>query len=154
MVVTGSDTNGSSGVPRVLFARLTTAASLSPWYDDFVEAIDGAFEIVFYDPSGSTEEQFRDVLAVVDLGGFAPNEFIDAGADAGVRLWQVMGYGLEHIDGEHVKERGLAFARSPGDCTEVSLGRARLSSLAGGLEEVEGKSGGAPVAGLRRPVQQ
>ena len=121
MVVTRSDTNGSSGAPRVLFARLTTAASLSPWYDDFVEAIDGAFEIVFYDPSGSTEEQFRDVLAVVDLGGFAPNEFIDAGADAGVRLWQVMGYGLEHIDGEHVKERGLAFAHSPGDCTEVSL---------------------------------
>ena len=32
-----------------------------------------------------------------------------------------MGYGLEHIDGDHVKRRGLALARSPGECTEVSL---------------------------------
>jgi len=104
-----------------LFARLTDAASLSPWYDDFVESIDGAYEIRLYDPSQSREEQLQNVLVVVDLGGFAPNDLIDAGADAGVRLWQVMGYGLEHIDGDHVKRRGLAFAHSPGECTEISL---------------------------------
>ena len=121
MTTTDNGKEAPVDVPHILFARMTTAASLSPWYDDFVEAIDGAFEIVLYDPNGSKEEQFRNVLAVVDLGGFAPNDFIDAGADAGVRLWQVMGYGLEHIDGEHIKQRGLAFAHSPGECTEVSL---------------------------------
>jgi phosphoglycerate dehydrogenase-like enzyme len=107
--------------PRILFARLTTAATLSPWYDDFVEAVDGAYEIILFDPSKSREEQLRNVRAVVDLGGFATNELIDAGVDAGVRLWQVMGYGLDHIDGEHVRKRGLVFARSPGESTEVAL---------------------------------
>lgn len=121
MTVTDNDTNGSGEAPRILFARLTDAASLSPWYDDFVESIDGAYEIRLYDPSQSREEQLQNVLVVVDLGGFAPNDLIDAGADAGVRLWQVMGYGLEHIDGDHVKRRGLAFAHSPGECTEISL---------------------------------
>jgi phosphoglycerate dehydrogenase-like enzyme len=116
-----SDGNGRSGAPRILFARLTAAASISPWYDDFVESINGAYEIVFFDPNKSRAEQLRNVLAVVDLGGFAPNDLVDDAADAGVRLWQVMGYGLEHIDGEHVIKRGLAFAHSPGECTEVSL---------------------------------
>ena len=100
---------------------MTMAASLFPWYNDFVEAIDGAFEIVLYDPSESRDDQLRNVLAVVDLGGYAPNDFVDAAAASGVRLWQVMGYGLEHIDGQHVKQRGLAFTHSPGECTEVSL---------------------------------
>ena len=113
--------DGPSSARRVLFARLTPAAVLSPWYDDFLEAIDGACEVVLYDPARSAAEQLRDIDAVVDLGGYAPNDFIDEGADAGVRLWQVMGYGLDHIDGQHVKERGLAFAHSPGECTEISL---------------------------------
>jgi phosphoglycerate dehydrogenase-like enzyme len=118
---TEKDMNGSGDAARILFARVTEAASLFPWYDDFVESIGGAYEILLYDPDRSREEQFENVRAVVDLGGFASNDLIDAGADAGVRLWQVMGYGLEHIDGEHVKQRGLAFAHSPGECTEISL---------------------------------
>jgi phosphoglycerate dehydrogenase-like enzyme len=113
--------NDSASRPRILFARLTELASLSPWYDDFVEAIDGTYEIVFYDPEANRDEQLRNVLVVVDLGGFAPNDLIDACADAGVRLWQVMGYGLDHIDGEHVRRCGLMFAHSPGESTEVSL---------------------------------
>ena len=121
MSVIDNGSQGSGDDARILFARVTDAASLFPWYDDFVEAIDGAHEIVLYDPNESREEQLRNVLAVVDLGGFAPNDLIDAGVEAGVRLWQVMGYGLEHIDGEHIKRRGLAFAHSPGECTEVSL---------------------------------
>jgi phosphoglycerate dehydrogenase-like enzyme len=107
--------------PRILFARLTTMAALSPWYDDFAEAVDGEYEIVLFDPGKSRGEQFRNVRAVVDLGGFATNDFIDDAAEAGVRLWQVMGYGLDHIDGAHVRERGLAFTHSPGEATGVTL---------------------------------
>lgn len=127
--MTDHGTNGST--PRILFARHTTAASLSPWYDDFVEAIDGAYEIVLWDPSVDLAEQLRGVLAVVDLGGFAPNDFIDAGVEAGVRLWQVMGYGLDHIDSEHVKTRGLLYTHSPGQSTEVPLSEHAFHLLLG-----------------------
>lgn len=123
--------NGRTASPRILFARHTTRASLSPWYDDFVEAIDGRYEIVLYDPDVSLDDQLRDVLVVVDLGGFAPNDFIDAGVDAGVRLWQVMGYGLDHIDCDHVKRRGLLFTHSPGESTGISLSEHAFHLLLG-----------------------
>ena len=45
MIATDNDRDGSGDAPRILFARITTEkASLSPWYDDFVEAIDDAYE--------------------------------------------------------------------------------------------------------------
>jgi phosphoglycerate dehydrogenase-like enzyme len=107
--------------PRILFLRATTLATLSPWYDDFVEAIDGAHEIALYDLEADDEVRFEGVGAVVDLGGFAPNGVIDEGADAGVEIWQVLGYGLDHIDTEHVKRRIRVFTHSPGESTGVSL---------------------------------
>jgi phosphoglycerate dehydrogenase-like enzyme len=116
-----SDNRSNGSPPRILFARHTDLASLSPWYDDFVEAIDGAYEIVLWDPGVSLPDQLRDVLVVVDLGGFAPNDFIDSAVETGVRLWQVMGYGLDHIDSDHVKARGLLYTHSPGESTGVSL---------------------------------
>jgi phosphoglycerate dehydrogenase-like enzyme len=103
--------------PGILFLRATTAASLHPWYDDFVEAIDGAYEVALYDLEVDREVELENVRAVVDLGGFAPNDVIDAGAEAGVELWQVLGYGLDHIDTEHVKRRIRIFTHSPGECT-------------------------------------
>ena len=116
---------------RILFVRATTAASLHPWYDDFVEAVDGAYEIVLYDAIASRASQLENVRAVVDLGGFAPNDLIDDAVAAGVGLWQVMGYGLEHIDVEHVRKTGVAFTRSPGECTEVSLAEHAFHLLLG-----------------------
>ena len=106
-----------AGDPGVLFLRATTAASLYPWYDDFVVAIGGAAAVSLYDLEVDDEVRFANVRVVVDLGGFAANDVIDAGAEAGVELWQVLGYGLDHIDTEHVKRRIRAFAHSPGECT-------------------------------------
>src|SRR5262249_38324108 len=115
----GRDTRGGPDVsePAILFLRATTAASLAPWYEDFVAAVDSTHGVALYDLEVDAEVEFGSARAVVDLGGFAPNDVIDAGADAGVELWQVMGYGLDHIDVEHVKRRIPAFAHSPGECT-------------------------------------
>src|SRR5579862_7355335 len=87
-----------AGPPRVLFLRATMAASLHPWMDDFVNALAGACAVALFDPAQPVREQFDGARVVVDLGGFAPHELIDAGREAGVELWQVLGYGLDHID--------------------------------------------------------
>jgi phosphoglycerate dehydrogenase-like enzyme len=115
------DGGSDSAPPHVLFVRATMAASLHPWMDDFIDALAGACEVVLFDPAAPVREQFEGVPVVVDLGGFAPHELIDAGRDAGVELWQVLGYGLDHIDVDYVHASGMTLAHTPGACTEVAL---------------------------------
>jgi len=105
----------------VLFVRATERASLRPWMDDFVDALSGACEVALFDPAAPVREQFEGARVVVDLGGFAPHELIDAGREAGVELWQVLGYGLDHIDVDYVHASGIPLAHTPGACTEVAL---------------------------------
>jgi phosphoglycerate dehydrogenase-like enzyme len=116
-------TSGDAPVssPSVLFMRLTALAELEPWYGDFRAAIDGACEVSLFDAASSVADQLARVSVVVDLGGFAGKEVIDAGADAGVKLWQVLGYGLDHIDQGHLRARGIPLAHTPGACTETAL---------------------------------
>jgi phosphoglycerate dehydrogenase-like enzyme len=58
---------------------------------------------------------------VIDLGGFAGHELVEAGAAAGARLWQVLGYGLENIDIGHVLDQGLMLAHTPGPTSALAL---------------------------------
>jgi len=118
---TAGPQGSGTGPPPVLFVKATMAASLHPWMDDFVTALDGACEVALFDPSRPVREQFDGARVVVDLCGFAPHELIDAGSEAGVKLWQVLGYGLDHIDVAHVHARGIPLAHTPGACTEVAL---------------------------------
>src|SRR5438309_7089705 len=46
---------------------------------------------------------------------------IDAGVEAGVKLWQVLGTGLDHVDVQYIVERGLALANTPGPFSSVAL---------------------------------
>jgi phosphoglycerate dehydrogenase-like enzyme len=61
------------------------------------------------------------VKVVVDQGGHATKEQIDAGAAAGVRLWQVLGTGVDHTEVEHMQSRGIAVANTPGQFSAVAL---------------------------------
>ena len=92
-----------------------------PWQSDFVEALDGRFELVMLDREAPFEPQFEGVRVVVDQGGWATKEMIDAGAEAGVVLWQVIGMGLDHSEVDHILARGIRLANTPGQFSAIAL---------------------------------
>jgi phosphoglycerate dehydrogenase-like enzyme len=92
-----------------------------PWYGDFVEALGGRFELATLDHDAPLAPQFEGVRVVVDLGGWATREMIDAGAEAGVALWQVLGMGLDHTEVDHILARGIRLANTPGQFSAVAL---------------------------------
>jgi phosphoglycerate dehydrogenase-like enzyme len=114
-------TDGPVTGAAVLFVRATEAASLDPWFADFVAESAGVCEVAMFDPAKPAGPQFAGVWAVVDLGGFGGRELIDAAQEAGVGLWQVLGYGLDHIDVDYVRASGIPLAHTPGSCTAVPL---------------------------------
>lgn len=57
----------------------------------------------------------------VDQGGHAMRAVIDAGAAAGVKLWQVLGTGLDHAEVEYTLSRGIRMANTPGQFSSIAL---------------------------------
>jgi phosphoglycerate dehydrogenase-like enzyme len=97
---------------RVLFVH--APGNLEPWYSDLVEIIDGRHDVALIDASAALEPQFRDVDVVVDLGGRGTPAMIEAGRAAGVRLWQVLGTGLDVAPVARILEAGIPLANTPG----------------------------------------
>jgi phosphoglycerate dehydrogenase-like enzyme len=92
-----------------------------PCFDDFVDAVDGRYPVSLYDSTLPTAEQFRDVKIVIDQGGWGSHPMVDAAVAAGVRLWQVIGTGLDHLDIGYILKSGLPLANTPGIFSGVGL---------------------------------
>lgn len=94
---------------------------IEPWYDEFVRAVDGHFELVRLDPARPADEQLAGIAAVIDNGGHGSREMVDAAADAGVGLWLAVTTGLDHVDVDYILERGIRLANTPGEYSAVAL---------------------------------
>ena len=92
-----------------------------PWYDDFLEAIAGRFPVELYDTNSPFADQLEDVDVVVDQGGWGTHAMADDAAAASVKLWQVIGTGLDHIDIKYFNDRGLPVCYSPGFLSGIGL---------------------------------
>ena len=110
---------GSKIVTDVLY--IAQLANLEPWLTDFREAADGVIDYEVLDPGRPLDEQLTGVAVVVDQGGHGTREMIDAGARAHVRLWQVLGTGLDHTEVDHILSRGIPLANTPGQFSSVAL---------------------------------
>jgi phosphoglycerate dehydrogenase-like enzyme len=105
---------------KVLFCGIPN--QLHPWYHDVLKAIGNRWPVELFDPSKSRTDQFKGVDVVVDHGGFqAKREMIDLGLAAGVKLWQVLGVGVDHADVGYLLEKRLPFANTPGPSSAVAL---------------------------------
>ena len=104
---------------KVLFIGF--ADVVHPWYDDFLEGIGGKHAVELYDPKSPMAPQFRDADVVVDQGGWGTHEMIDAAIASGVKLWQVIGTGLNHIDVKYLVEKGVPIANTPGIFSGIAL---------------------------------
>lgn len=71
------------------------------------------------DAVGNLADQCRGVEAVVDIGGRASREIIDAMSNA--RLWQVIGTGLDHCDVEYILGKDIALSHTPGFTSAYGL---------------------------------
>jgi phosphoglycerate dehydrogenase-like enzyme len=94
---------------------------LHPWYDDFLAGIDGKHRVSLYDAKSPMAPQFGDVEVVVDQGGWGTREMIDAAHASGVKLWQVIGTGLDKLDVKYLLEKGMPLANTPGAYSGVAL---------------------------------
>lgn len=106
-------------VAAVLY--IAQRGNVEPWLTDFREAAAGHAEIAVLDPEAPLAEQFAGVVVVVDQGGHATRRQIDAGAIAGVRLWQVLGTGVDHTDVDYILTKGIVLANTPGQFSAVAL---------------------------------
>jgi phosphoglycerate dehydrogenase-like enzyme len=105
---------------KLLF--LGQAANLEPWFADVVRAIGEEHQVVLFDPQQALATQLDDVGVVVDQGGgVGTHATVDAAARAGVKLWQVLGTGMDHVDVQYILDRGLPLANTPGQFSSVAL---------------------------------
>ena len=103
---------------------------LEPSFGEFKMAM-GDLPVHIFDPAMDIGPRVKNVATVVDLGGWGHPEHVDAGINAGVALWQVFGYGLEHLDVNRLLTHGVRVAHTPGSCTAQALAEhATLLTLA------------------------
>ncbi|MGZ4171884.1 MAG: NAD(P)-dependent oxidoreductase [Solirubrobacteraceae bacterium] len=124
---------------QVLF--VVQEGNVEPWLTDFLQvARERELEVTVHDHTAPLEPQFEGIAVVVDQGGHGTKAMIDAGASAGVRLWQVLGTGLDHTEVAHIHARGIALANTPGQFSAVALAEHALLlilALAKRLPEAE-----------------
>ncbi len=104
---------------KVVF--LGEEGNLEPWYGDFRAVVGDRHEVALYHHGDEPAPQLFGAPVVVDLGGHASREVIRAGAAAGVRLWQVVGTGLDHCHVDEILGNGMQLANTPGAFSAPAL---------------------------------
>ena len=105
---------------NILF--MSQPETLHPLYEEFCGSIPGSHTVTLFDQALPVRSQFDGVDVVVEVGGsVATSEHLDAGADAAVRLWQILGTGLDHVDVAGFVRRGICMANTPGQFSAIAL---------------------------------
>jgi phosphoglycerate dehydrogenase-like enzyme len=95
-------------------------SGLEPTRSEFFRVMDDR-PVDMFDPDSDWPAQFAGRRAVVDLGGWGRREHTTVAVGAGVELWHVLGYGLDHLDLEFLLANGVTVAHTPGSCSAVAL---------------------------------
>ena len=103
--------------PMFLYAA---PSGLEPTRSEFFGAV-GDRPMDMFDPDQDWPSQFAGRRAIVDLGGWGRREHTSQAVDAGVKLWHVLGYGLDHLDLEFLLRSGVTVAHTPGSCSAQAL---------------------------------
>src|SRR3954452_12046902 len=105
---------------KILF--MSQPQVLHPIYDEFCAGAPAHYEITLYDPDTPPRDQFTGVDVVVEVGGAVSTpELRDLGAESGLRLWQILGTGLDDVDVEGFLRRRIMLANTPGQFSAISL---------------------------------
>lgn len=92
----------------------------TPWGEDVVTALGGRHNFRLLDKQQPLAPQFADVDVVIDHGGSAGTRaMLDVAGS--VKLWQVLGTGLDHFDLETWRAKGMPVANCPGPFSATAL---------------------------------
>jgi phosphoglycerate dehydrogenase-like enzyme len=104
-------------------------AMFTPWGDDVIAALGARHDLRFLDFDQPIAPQFADIDVVIDHGGEHGNrQMADAANLAAnkVKLWQVLGTGVDHFDLEHWRSLAIPVANCPGQYSAVALGECAM----------------------------
>jgi D-3-phosphoglycerate dehydrogenase / 2-oxoglutarate reductase len=104
---------------RPLFLCVTPSG-LEPALSQF-RMVMGERPFDVFDEAAGDEPAFSGRQAVVDLGGWGRRQHTSQAVAAGVQLWHVLGYGLDHLDLQYLLRSGVTVAHTPGSCSSISL---------------------------------
>lgn len=97
---------------KVLY--LARPGDVSPWYQDFVTALGDEFEVVRWAPGQPFASQVQDALAIADEGAPLEPGMVPQAREAGVKLWQLILEGYDHLDLGLFRANGIPVANTPG----------------------------------------
>jgi phosphoglycerate dehydrogenase-like enzyme len=90
------------------------------WQEHVVASVDPRHDLRIYDRTAPIAPQFADVDVVIDTGGsVGTREMLDAAHK--VRLWQILGTGLDKFDMAYWRDRGVMVANCPGPMSAIAL---------------------------------
>ena len=79
------------------------------------------------DPAGNLAEQLRGVEMIIDIGGQASREVIDAAVDT--KFWQVIGTGLDNCEVSYILGKGSFLSNTPGFTSAFGLAECAMMYL-------------------------
>jgi phosphoglycerate dehydrogenase-like enzyme len=100
---------------------MSKPGNFSPWAEDFARALGDNFEVVHWEADQPFVEQVSGAVAVADIGAPLSASMIEAARDAGVRLWQMISAGYDHLDLDAFRASGIPVANTPGQFSATAL---------------------------------
>jgi len=92
---------------------------------NLVSAVGARHDFIIYDRKAPLAPQFKDIDVVIDFGGsMGTHEMADAALS--VKLWQILGTGIDHFDLDYWEQRNIPVANCPGKFTGVPLAECAL----------------------------
>lgn len=104
---------------RVLYLP-PPSRSREPWQSDVIDAVSGRHDLFLYDQKITLPPQFEGVEVVLDHGGSMGTRAM-ADIAGSVKLWQILGTGIDHFELEYWQKKGIPVANCPGQFSGVAL---------------------------------
>lgn len=96
-----------------------------PWQQDIGRSIGSRHDLKIYDQEVPLALQFEGIDVVIDHGGsMGTREMADVARS--VKLWQILGTGIDHFDLEYWRGKNIPVANCPGEFSGVALAECAL----------------------------
>jgi D-3-phosphoglycerate dehydrogenase len=104
----------------IYLPKANDARGFAPWGPDVLAAVGARHDIGVFDHGQPLAPQLEDADVVIDLGGsVGTRAMVDAATS--VRLWQILGTGLDHFDMDYWRSKKVPVANCPGPFSAVAL---------------------------------
>ncbi len=137
---------------KVLFLPHPVIEIANPWESDVVMAIDDRHDLSICDYDKPLAPQFEGVDVVIDHGGAAGTREMADIASEKVKLWQILGTGLDHFDLDYWREKKIPVANCPGPFSAVALAECAMMFMLMLARQYNETQGNLKAGKFYRPI--